>query len=77
MIPKDKLMRTPEAVFVSPSDVVENMELSREQKIAVLRQWKDETVTRGAAEEEGLQGGTDDAELLQQITDALIAIGEH
>ena len=74
MIPKAKLMRTPGAVFASPTDVVDNLELSREQKVAVLRQWKDEIMQRQAAEAEAMPGSPADADLLQQIADALLAI---
>ena len=72
MIRKDKLMTDPEDVFKTPRDVLENDELSDEQKIVVLEQWQDEIRQRMVAEEEAMPGeDPDDAELRQEIHEAL------
>ncbi len=75
MIRKDKLMTDPEDVFKTPRDVLENEELSDEQKIVVLEQWQDETKQRMVAEEEAMPGeDPNDAELLQEIHEALTTL---
>ncbi len=75
MIPKDKLMTDPGDVFKTPRDVLENEELSDEQKITVLEQWQDEVKQHLVAEEEAMPGeDPDDAELLQEIHEALTTL---
>lgn len=76
MIPRNKLMQDPSAVFEKPADVLDNMELSSEQKIEVLRQWRDDVQQRLVAEEEAMPGDVDNATRLQEISDALIALEE-
>ncbi len=75
MIRKDKLMTDPEDVFQKPRDVLENEELSDDQKVVVLVQWQDEIQQRMVAEEEAMPGeDPDDAELLQEIHEALTTL---
>ncbi len=69
--PKEKLMRDPDDVFKSPHDVIDSPDLSKEQKIAVLRQWKDEVVQEMVADEENMPGDIDHSTLLQEISMAL------
>jgi hypothetical protein len=76
MISRDKLMNDPSSVFEKPSDVIDNMELSAEQKIEVLQQWKQDIMLRIVAEEENMAGTPENSERLKQVTDALIALGE-
>lgn len=76
MMPRDKLMSDPSSVFEKPSDVVDNMELSRRQKIEILTQWKQEVTQRLVAEEENMAGDPDNSERLKELTDALIALKE-
>lgn len=77
MIPKATLMRNPGAIYQSPRDVLDDLELSRTQKIAILRQWKDETIQHQAADDEAMAGNSGETDLLEQITDALIAMEER
>lgn len=77
MIPKDKLMNDPSSLFEKPSDVLDNMELSLEQKIEVLQQWKQDVMLRLVAEEENMPGDPDNSDRLKAIEDALIALGER
>ena len=75
MIRKDKLMTDPEDVFKTPRDVLENEELSDDQKVVVLVQWQDEIRQRMVAEEEAMPGeDPNDAELLQEIHEALTTL---
>ena len=76
MMPRDKLMSDPGSVFEKPSDVVDNMELSRQQKIEILTQWKQEVVLRLVAEEENMPGDSENSDRLKELTDALIALDE-
>ena len=76
MMPRDKLMSDPSSVFEKPNDVVDNMELSRRQKIEILTQWKQEVTQRLVAEEENMPGDPDNSERLKALTDALIALEE-
>jgi len=74
MIPRDKLMNDPSSVFEKPSDVLDNLELSAEQKIEILRQWKQDVMLRLVAEEENMPGDPENSDRLKAITDALIAL---
>ena len=75
MIPKDKLMTDPEDVFKTPRDVLENEELSDEQKLVVLEQWQNEVTQQLVAEEEAMPGDNPtNAELLQEIHEALTTL---
>jgi hypothetical protein len=57
------------AVFKSPQEVVSNQELSRQQKIEILRRWEQDATLMEVAEEEGMPGPQ--PKLLQPIRDAL------
>jgi len=76
MIPKDKLMNDPGSIFEQPGDVVDNMELSREQKIKILQQWKQEITLRLVAEDENMPGAPANADRLRAVNDALVALRE-
>ena len=52
----EKAKLNPAAVFKSPQDVVSSQELSREQKIEILRQWEQDATLMEVAEEEGMPG---------------------
>ena len=69
-------MNDPSSLFEKPSDVLDNMELSREQKIEVLKQWKQDVMLRLVAEEENMPGSPENSDRLKAITDALIALDE-
>ena len=60
------------AVFKSPQEVVSSQELSRGQKIEILRRWQQEARSREVAEEESTPGPQ--PKLLQPIRDALHAL---
>jgi hypothetical protein len=65
----EKAKLNPATVFNSPQEVVSSQELSREQKIEILRQWEQDARLMEVAEEENMPGPQ--AKLLQPIRDAL------
>ncbi len=52
MIDVNKAMLAPTMVFKDPKDVVANVELSRDQKIEILRRWEYDARQLEVAEEE-------------------------
>jgi hypothetical protein len=68
----EKAKLNPAAVFKSPQEVVSSQELSREQKIEILRQWEQDARLMEVAEEESMPGPQ--PKLLQPIRDALHAL---
>lgn len=65
----DKAITNPAAVFRSPADVLADPDLTREEKIRVLRQWEYDARELEVAEEENMPGGPPD--LLAQVLAAL------
>jgi hypothetical protein len=68
----EKAKLNPAAVFKSPQEVVSSQELSREQKIDILRRWEQDARLMEVAEEESMPGPQ--PKLLQPIRDALHAL---
>ena len=68
----EKAKLNPAAVFNSPQEVVSSQELSREQRIEVLRQWEQEAMSMEVADEESMTGSQPN--LPQPIRDALHAL---
>jgi hypothetical protein len=68
----EKAKLNPATVFNSPQEVVSNQELSREQKIEILRQWEQDARLMEVAEEENMPGP--ESKLLQPIRNALHAL---
>jgi hypothetical protein len=52
----EKAKLNPAAVFKSPQEVVSIQELSREQKIEILRRWEQDARLMEVAEEENMPG---------------------
>jgi hypothetical protein len=63
-------MLRPGAVFGSPEEVLENPELSRDQKIEGLLRWAYDAAEEAVALEEGMPG--EESDLLRRI---LVALG--
>lgn len=59
----------PSAHFESPQSLATDPELSREQKIELLRRWYHDALELQVAEEEGMAGG--ERNLLQETVEAL------
>lgn len=64
-------MAAPASVFATPEEVLEHDELSREQKIEILRRWQYDAVEIDVAVDEGMPG--DDHPLLRRI---MLALGK-
>jgi len=56
MIDLAKALLDPSSVFASPQEVLINQELSREQKIQILKRWESDMREILVAEEENMQG---------------------
>jgi hypothetical protein len=54
MIDMDQARLNPSAVFASPSDVLQHRDLSRTQKIDVLRRWAQDAQALQVAEDENM-----------------------
>jgi len=63
----------PGAVFVSPEQVVQTPQLSRAEKIDILRRWSYDAGELAVAEEEGMAGG--EPTLVDRILAALDHLG--
>ncbi len=50
----EKAKLNPAAVFKTPREIVSSQELSREQKIEILRQWEQDARLMEVAEEESM-----------------------
>lgn len=73
MIDMKHAMSNPAGAFDRPGDVVENDELTREQKIEILRRWRYDALQREVAQEENMQ--TAGPTRLREIVSALNALG--
>jgi len=74
MIDIEKALFNPTSVFKSPQEVISIKELSREQKIKILRQWEYDARELQVAEEENMLG-PETEDLLYQILIALHRLG--
>jgi hypothetical protein len=68
----EKAKLNPAAGFKTPQEVGLSQELSREQKIEILKRWEQDATAMEVAEEEGMPGTQ--PKLLQPIRDALHAL---
>jgi hypothetical protein len=65
----------PASVFAAPADVVRSEDVSREQKIQILRRWEYEARTLEVAQDENMMGGG--GSRLAEVLDALHSLGEQ
>ena len=56
MVDVEKALLDPGLVFQTPEEVLADNELSREQKIKILRRWEYDVRELQVAEEEGMEG---------------------
>jgi hypothetical protein len=56
MIDVEKALVDPGLVFKSPAELLANQDLSRQQKIEILRRWEYDVRELQVAEEEGMEG---------------------
>ena len=66
-------MLNPALVFLGPEDVLQRDELTREQKIEVLRRWKFDALQLQVAEEENM-GSEQPSDILDRVLQALHAL---
>lgn len=66
-----KAFLDPQSVFDVPENVIAAMDLTRDQKVEILRRWQFNAAEEAVALEEGMPGGESD--LLRRI---LVALGE-
>jgi len=69
MIDIEKAILVPASVFKTPEEVLNSQELSRDQKIKILRSWEYDARQLEVAEEENMIGTQED--ILDQIIFAL------
>ena len=68
-----KAMLDPTAVFRGPEDVLQRAELTRAQKIEILRRWKFDALELQVAEEENMGSGQP-SDILDRVLQALRAL---
>ena len=64
--------RHPKSFFAEPKDVVSHPALSREMKLAILREWELDARRLSASENEGFSGGEES--MLGRVEDALALV---
>lgn len=75
MIDINKALTNPRAIFRRPQEVVESNDLSREQKIEVLRRWEYDARELQVADKEGMAPAEPQPVVLDGILDALRSLG--
>jgi hypothetical protein len=75
MIDINKALTNPSAISRTPQEVVESNDLSREQKIDVLRRWEYDARELQVADEEGMAPADPQPVVLDGILDALRSLG--
>jgi len=68
-----KALLNPALVFLGPEDVLERDELTREQKIEVLRRWKFDALQLQVADEENMRS-EQSSDILDRVLQALHAL---
>ena len=68
-----KAILNPALVFLGPEDVLQRDELTREQKIEVLRRWKFDALQLQVAAEENM-GSEQPSDILDRVLQALHAL---
>ena len=68
-----KALLDPTAVFRGPEDVLQRAELTRAQKIEILRRWKFDALELEVAEEENMGSGQP-SDILDRVLQALRAL---
>ena len=61
--------------YSSPTDLVNDESLDRDEKIEMLKQWRDDKKALLRASNEGMEGD-DPSEVLRKIKKALLELGE-
>jgi hypothetical protein len=69
----DKALLDPTSVFKAPEDVLKARDITREQKIEILRRWEYDARELQVADDESMTGGNNN--LLQRVLESLSALG--
>lgn len=78
MIDFQKAMADPEAECQEPNNVVKDTELSKEQKLKILQQWKHDANLIQIAEEENMRPGEEHSStMLSRISQAIEAVNNQ
>lgn len=70
----DKALQDPSAVFSQPADIIKADDISRDDKVRLLRQWEYDAREQSVAEEENMTGGP--PVRLDEVLAALHKLGE-
>ena len=73
----DKALRDPRSVFAEPSEVAAHAGLSREFKLAILREWEQDARSMSRSEAEGMVGGADSMLGRVELAIAAVTGGTH
>ncbi len=71
----DDMLLDPADAFDSPDQVLTAEQLSREQKIQILRRWDDDAKLLLTAQSEGMQSSDSGSAVLKQVQSALETLG--
>ncbi len=69
----DRALLDPTSVFNAPEDVLKARDITREQKIEILRRWEYDARELQVADDESMTGGNNN--LLQRVLESLSALG--
>ena len=71
----DDMLLDPANAFDSPDQVVTAEQLSREQKVQILRRWDNDARQLMAAQSEGMTSADSGSGVLKQVQEALATLG--
>ncbi|MBC53727.1 MAG: hypothetical protein CMQ34_15385 [Gammaproteobacteria bacterium] len=67
----DDMLLDPASAFDAPQQVLADGQLSREQKVQVLRRWEDDARLLLTAQSEGMKSGDSGGDVLARVQSAL------
>jgi hypothetical protein len=70
----EEALRNPKCAFAEPKDVVAHPQLSREVKLAILREWEKDARHLSVSESEGMGGGEES--MLGRVVQAIQTLVE-
>ena len=73
----DKALRDPRSAFAEPSEVAADADLSREFKLAILREWEQDARSMSRSEGEGMVGGAESMLGRVELAIAAVARSPH
>jgi hypothetical protein len=68
----DAALRNFRSYFPEPKDVVAHLQLSRDEKLAILRQWEQDALRLSTSESEGMGGGEES--MLGRVEEAIAVL---